>query len=472
MIYVIAALAAGICSTACVAPLGAGFRIEQQELSVEYVSGGPPVLRVQAAWRLQNAGNQPLDFVDVGLPDGRTHVRSAPRILLDGQSVPMLLDPSSPSLRVNFAEPLPVGGSREITVSYEISGAKSPAAGTDVTELGFVLPPGDWAPVLVRPNRVFARGGEPPKKWELTLQVPAGWRVHASGKFQRAEANRADHPEGAIQRFEQGPGVSLPFAVAGEYHQEKVSLAGSGVFIWTRQPLPAGLARRFADAVLETTQVYDGAFGPRKNNPRRWWIIECPRKDGCWAVPQAALVGTGIEREDSGPALRAELDAQLAYSWLDFQVHPDWEAEPLPMGALANYAADLAAAAREAGANRARIIQGLLASYDYDKSQEPEPAVLNVQRSDPEPARQFAEVKSELFLYALEDSAGSENLLRALRHLLRTYHGGIWRSGDLRSALELENGENLAPLFREWLVEPGIPEEFRQRYQKHLSGSE
>jgi aminopeptidase N len=53
---------------------------------------------------------------------------------------------------------------------------------------------------------------------------------------------------------------------------------------------------------------------------------------------------------------------------------------------------------------------------------------------------------------------------RALRHLLKAYPGGNWRADDLRSALEQECGKNLAPLFRRWLVDPGIPEDFRGRY--------
>jgi aminopeptidase N len=37
-------------------------------------------------------------------------------------------------------------------------------------------------------------------------------------------------------------------------------------------------------------------------------------------------------------------------------------------------------------------------------------------------------------------------------------------SDELRSAMEAETGQNLAPLFHAWLDRPGIPADFRARY--------
>jgi aminopeptidase N len=90
--------------------------------------------------------------------------------------------------------------------------------------------------------------------------------------------------------------------------------------------------------------------------------------------------------------------------------------------------------------------------------------VFSVRLSDPAAVQQRAGVKSELLFFALEDAAGRENLLRALRHLMKAYYGRRWGADDLRSALEQESGKDLGLLFRQWLVEPGIPDGFRSRY--------
>jgi hypothetical protein len=459
----LAVLAGALYLAGCATPLGPGFRIEHQELHAEYVAGVQAAMRVRAAWIVKNTGNQPLDGVDASLPNVQTHDLRDVRVGLDEDS----LAPASAArrgVRFAFDPPLPRGETRHIALSYELRGAKRESAGTDVTELGFILPPGDWAPVLLRPKRAFSKGGEPPNKWEMTVQVPASWRVHASGKLKGVERRKEEQPGSAVYRFEQRRKGFLPFAVGGAYHEEKAEADGREVIFWTREALPAGVAQRAAEAAAGAAQFYDSTFGARPEAIHKFWIIECPRKGECWAVPETALVGGAIRNDRSWSAFLVELEQQLAYTWLDFQVHPDWDREPLPMGALADYATELATAARVGGDARNRIIHGLVADFDYKKAREPEPPVFSVQLSDPESARQFAGLKSELFLFALEDAAGQDNLHRALRHLLSVYHGGIWRADDLRSALEQESGKNLAPLFRAWLVEPGLPGDFRERY--------
>jgi hypothetical protein len=459
----LAALAAVLCLAGCAAPLGPGYRIEHQELSVEYVSGAQPALRVRAVWHVENTGYQPLGGVEASLPDPQSHDLRDVRAGLNGDALEPA--PADGSVRIAFDPPLSIGESREIAVTYELHGARSEFAGTDVTPQGFILAAGDWAPVLLRPKHAFSRGGEAPMSWEMNIRVPAGWRVHASGRPRGSERGEQEQTASVTCRFAQRRREdSLPFAVGGAFHEAAFKAGGNEVVFWTREPLPASLGQRAAEAAAGTVQFYEGVFGPRKNATRRWWIIECPRKNPCWPLAETAMVGAEIQREDSWSAVLSELERQLAYSWLDFRVHPDWEKEPLPMGVLAEYAGELAAAAREGGQARQKLVHGLVETFDDYKARQPEPPVFSVLLSDPVPARQFAGVKSELFFFALEDAVGRENLLRALRHLLKTYQGGTWRADDLRSAAEQESGKNLAPLFHRWLVDPGIPGDFRSLY--------
>jgi len=459
-----AALAAALALAGCAVPLGSGFRIERQELSAEYIPGPQPALRVRAFWRVKNTGNQPLDAVEAGLPEAQPHARSELRVEVDGQTVPLPAIPSASVVHAAFPEPLAAGETREIAVSYELRGTRNESAGTDVTKEGFILPPGDWAPVLLRPKGTFAASSDPPKKWQMSFRVPAGWRVHSSGTLKGVDRGKRDGAQSAVFRFTETRAGNLPFAVGGAFQEEKLETDGRAVIFWTRQMLPADTAQRAAETAAAAAEFYDQAFGAPPQEARTLWIIECPRSSACWPVPDAALVGSDINRSDAGPALLRQVEQQLAPTWLDFQVHADWDKEPLPMGAIADYAAELAAAAREEGDARRKIVHELLDSYDYERARQPEPPVFSVMLSDPASARRFARLKSELFFFALEDEAGRDNLEDALRHLLRAYHGGVWRADDLRAAIEQEGGKELAPLFRRWLVAAGVPEAFRSRY--------
>lgn len=228
--------------------------------------------------------------------------------------------------------------------------------------------------------------------------------------------------------------------------------------------MPQGVAERLAASAAGSAEFYDAEFGAREADAGPVRVIECVSREGCWAVPGAALLG----RELFATELRAsgvrELNRQLARTWLDFRVHPEWREEPYPMAALADYAADLAAAGSQSEGARGRIVHELLESFDGLEKTERETTILNVRLADPETVRRTAELKSELFFFALEDAVGNENLHRGLLHLLGTYAGREWRAADLRSAVEQESGKDLAALFRAWLTETAIPEEFRRRY--------
>jgi hypothetical protein len=361
-------------------------------------------------------------------------------------------------VRIVFPEPLPVKEKQEIAVSYALAGG----AGVVVDQTGFELPPGDWAPVLLPPSAEgsFASGGEAPKKWEMTVRVPADFRVYASGS-RRGEKKEADS---AVFRFQQRREGGPLFAAGGAYREERIEAAGGEVIFWTRESMPQRLAARAGEAVARTAELYDAEFGEREAGAKTVRILECSSGESCRPVPGAALPGRALYTQEFWSSGMRAIDRQFAFTWLDFRVHPDWQKEPLPMGALADYAADLAAAAGQGKDARGLVIQDLLAEFDHAEKPGKEKVILNIWPSDGEPVRRYGGLKSELFFFALEDAAGSENLHRAIRHLLRTYAGQSWRASDLRSALELESGKDLAGVFRAWLTETGIPEEFRKRY--------
>jgi len=449
---------AAVALAGCTVPLGPGYTIERQRLEVGFLSSSQPRVEVRAAWRVKNTGNRPLTALEVRLPDAKAHGLSELRTEGGGNEVAPSRARAANAIRIVFPEPLPVKEKQEIVLSYALAGG----AGVVVNESGFELPPGEWAPVLLPPSAEgsFAGGGEAPKKWEMTVRVPSGFRVHASGS-DRGEKKEGDS---AVFRFQQKREGGPLFAAGGAYREEKIEAAGSEVIFWTREAMPQGLAERAGEAAKRTAEYYDTEFGEREAGAKTLRIMECPPGESCWPVPRAALPGRALYTPEFWSSGLRTIDRQLALTWLDFRVHPDWSAQPFPMGALPDYAADLAAISRQEDDARRRIVRDLLAEFDHAEKAGKEKVILSIWLSDAEPVRRYGGLKSELFFFALEDAAGGENLHRAIQHLLRTYAGQTWRASDLRSALELESGKDLAGLFRAWLTETGIPEEFRSRY--------
>jgi len=464
-----AILAAALAAAGCAVPLGPGYTVERQRFEVAYVSAPRPHVNVRATWRVKNTGDRPLSAVEAKLPDVKTHGRSEVRVESGGSEAAESQAEAGNTVSIALQTPLAVKAKQEISVSYELAGGAGAGAGVVVEESAFVLPPGDWAPSLLPPKGAFARVGDPPKKWEMTVRVPSGFRVHSSGR----ERGQKRETDSVVFRREQQREGQAAFVAAGAYQEERIAGAGGEVIFWTRQAMPAGLAQRAAEAVARTAQFYDQEFGAPRDfgtGERTVWIIECPSgRRPCWPVPEAVLPGREVRSAEFWSGGDIEIDRHLARTWLDFRVHPDWDAEPLPMGALANYAADLAGVEREGEAARPRMVRDLLRDFDRLPKQEPERAVLFVRLSDPEAQGRYAAVKSELFFFALEDEAGHENLHRAILHLEQTFRGKAWRAGDLRAAAEQESGKDLGALFRQWLTGSGIPEEFRKRYgESHL----
>jgi len=73
--------------------------------------------------------------------------------------------------------------------------------------------------------------------------------------------------------------------------------------------------------------------------------------------------------------------------------------------------------------------------------------------------------KSLLFFYGLQDRYGQDICNKALSHMLYARRGGGFNIADLISAFEQEVHQNVAEFVRHWMKHPGVPDEFRARYE-------
>jgi len=213
-------------------------------------------------------------------------------------------------------------------------------------------------------------------------------------------------------------------------------------------------------------QIFESIFGPATKGRFSIWIAEAvfpgsPTPDIAEPFTAGVFLSGLYFREEFGtPEFFEIAESLLASTWTSEVVPHGRHLDDLAI-VLEDYAAQIAAEAHGVRIDRAREISERIDTYDQLTKSEAE--------RDPSSggdAWRAAMRRTEkiLFVCALEDRLGRKVLNRGLRRMIQARRGLDWSIDDLRSALELESGQNLAEFFRVWLYQPGIPDDFRRRY--------
>jgi hypothetical protein len=456
----------------CATPLGPGYVVQQQEIRVGFLAEPQPIIQISAEYRLQNTGNQPLDSLDVRLPGRRFHP-AAVQVSWDGAALAQNVSPDNPRDReLRFSQLWKIGDVHTLKFAYDI-----PAAGAGDNSLGFsadafYLPAESWTPQLPQARGVFGFGGVPPKQWPLTVVLPEGFLVHASGGKEKRSAKNGT----AEYRFTQTAQDLNPFVVAGRYIEVQQTLAQEQkVRIWTRGKLDPAQLRDSGESLSRTLAAYDALLGSRGKSQPSLWIVECPAPSGCISQSETSYAQLLYGRETSRSAEMISQDSvvvdpelaagsfetsagpALAAGWLGYGQNPGFYEQQPPMSALPAFAAALAREASAGPAVRSEIIGRALAAV-------PRHAAVG---SEASPAVNRA--KSLLLFYALRDRVGPDSFQKALQHMLYARRRRGFDVTDLISALELESHQTLGPFVRQWLKRPGVPDEFRTAHSEAAS---
>lgn len=436
----------------CAVPLGPGFGIERQEVSFDYIGGD--VARVRAVYRLRNDGNEPLERLDVRLPHGLANFRAT----VDGRLADPLLAESyvedAPAAErraaatFTFSPPLALKRRFELALEYTAPvGARRAAAQPDAA--AFYLPAENWFPELVRPAAVFARGRGRHPETRLAIRLPEQWRLLTPGRAERPRTRngRLEH------RIRLRGADGAPYLLAGRYHEYTVSAHGHTVNLWTFAPLDPSTAQAAGTRVAEDVAALETMLGPRHGRKdAHTWVVELSDSrvvDGGAFEAGMILPPQRMAEFVSGQASSPWHRDTLAGIWMERVTHPEDAMARLLAEGLEHYAL-LSFGELDGGDLRSSHLATRIAEFDRLASESP-----------PEMA---AQEKMRLFVLALEDSLGREKMNAGLRRLVQARRGDTWSRNDLRAALEMESGQDLAEMFRRWLDAPGIPEDFRARY--------
>jgi hypothetical protein len=337
------------------------------------------------------------------------------------------------------------------------------------------------------------------KKWDLEIQVPEDFLVHASGRVRASRKENGD----VIFRVQQHAAVT-PFVVAGRYQQQIVSasIARSGtrhlidrIVFWTLQPLSADTTHEASIQIAQLIAAYDHIFGARARAPNTIWIVECMSgsepvlpsassdvSQGADAVCSLSLPDTVLlpsvawANGVASKAFKENVNRSLAQLWLGPAAASRPAQNDFSLSGIYAYAAH-AALLDEPGQNRpqqndSNLRRTLIARYlaEYDKKwqhqhEDAEKFVPSPPSIGTNPLREPTLEKSVLFFFALEDQYGSQPVHRAIARIVHALGEQGYNRNDLRSALEAETQKNAADFFRQWFDESGIPKDFCARYR-------
>jgi len=443
--------------SACNSAISPGYRIEKLDVEVRFVPSPHQSLHFRAAYRLKNISNSPLDFLEAKLPSESSFNRRHLLISLDGQPVPPTI--SADTARIPFSSPWPVKSTRSLVIEYDLLHPQP------LIKDAFYLLPNNWYPALLPPDHLLARA-DLPDQWDLRIRVPDGFLVHASGQPRGSSRSGSER----IHRFTQRPTDDFhPYVVSGRYNESVIRQQSLTVHFWALMPVPAADAELAARNIAAVLRAYEDILGPLDRRPRPLFVLnEAPATVAHFSRDRT--IGSGIILNPplftvppANPSRLCEVDQLLSDLWFQELTAPHERAKPLmePLKLFTLLLASPSCVPRLYGAAAQpqltqRFLQGYLESQKAARGTSDHPDAYFEDQAN--------ELKRLLFAFALEEKIGRDAFARGLRRMVQARRGLDWSIDDLRSALELESGQNLAEFFRVWLYQPGIPDDFRRRY--------
>jgi hypothetical protein len=475
-----------ICS--CAAPFGPGYTIEKQDIDVHFEPGPPPHISIKSNYQLKNTGTRAFSDLELRLPGRRRFNSQNVSLSWDGQA--LAAEESAANARntlIHLPREWAVSDRHTLDISMDFLTPSQDELFLGFAPDAFFLPAQGWAPELMPARGAFATGGAPPTKWNLTVHVPKGFIVHASG----SKIKTSKHGEELEIRATQQVADIYPYVIAGRYVTKQIGSGREKIYLWTRKEQATGELKAVSDSLVKASERYNAVFGGRsvataprgffgrhhavnRNEDPPLWLVECPVIPGCFSGRTRASGGISGNDGEAKPGEMVSLDTAmidpspgaknmvsvtapaLAATWLGYGQSPGFYEQDPPLSAFPAFAAAVGNEALNGTSARTEAIRRGLAAV-------PQSPASNQQgeRADERALR----AKSLLFFYGLQDRYGDEVFRKAIRHMLYARRSGGFDLDDLIAAFDQEAHGNTAEFVRLWMKHPGVPADFRARYE-------
>jgi hypothetical protein len=446
----------------------------KESWDVRFLPGPPPHLEIRSCYTLVNSGNSDLKFIDVGVPGEDIYGRQNVRVEWNGNAAPVE-KPAEPD-RAHEADTVritadPVWGQkqqRELLIAYNFVSPEADGARITLGENEFHLGVRGWSPVLLPLKRILSPLPTRPDKTMFTIRVPADFKVLARGKpssDKKVDGGETEH------RFVLRKTDLPPYVVAGRYTESSAKRGGSDVIFWTPGPLkdPAAAA---SEQIGGAWQILGTNFGVLEKSIRTPHIVESVglraeaggREPTAAAFPGGVLINSatlGTEEDE----FMDRVTYALAQNWFGDQVYFLRNAE-IGMGrGLPEYAAIVVDEVRGGDAARRKRVIAYLHEYDEAGKNAAEKPLASTLLTDTREQRRMALAKAPLFYVALEDEYGAQPVRQGLERMTTLLRGQQVGYDDMRAAIEMTTGKQLAKPFSTWIDGKDLPADFRARYE-------
>jgi len=480
MLFPVALGAWTLLAAGCVHPLGPGYQFADRQAEILVSGAAPGRIHFHVADELENAGDRPLRSLEVRLPEGPVFGEQNLRVLIEGAEVSAQHSSQTDvrMMRAPFDPPWQQNERRKVVTEWDLVPEAS-ARGTIVASPeGFFIADETALPLWQTPNGIFARGGANPGKELLTVFAPPDFRVLAPGKALKRTADG----NYIVQRFLINPANDfLPYVVAGRYQEKVIHSRQGEIQFWTFRPMDGPAAETAADRLSSSMKALAEYFGAASERNAAARITEAPVElpaefgapgdPGGASFPEGALLdsrafGLGVASE----AVLQLAEYELTRTWFGWRVRPRPEAQILMGRGVGLFGLVVAAEGRGEGQRRT-MVSSLIDRYDAARAAAPDKRLMEPPTGYSRAERISTGYRGALFFVALEDLCGHDSLRTALRDIIRTRASSDTGYEELRSAVESASGKDLAEMFRAWLIQPGIPGDFRARYQRTSNAS-
>ena len=456
----------------CAVPLGPGFYFRARETQVSEAPETPTRIRVQVTDHLRNAGHRDLSFLDMAVPAGSSFRAANLSIRVDGKDAEV--SPARPGqaspLRLRFVPAWKQGDERTFVFDYDFESTEAGRGVVSATADSFHVTDINAFPQWMIPPGPFSEGETRANEEQLEITTPSGFSVVAAGRLRKRKQEAAE----TVYRFRITPADVPSFVVAGRYRERRVRTEHGDVVFWTLGSLDARIGDAAGQRLSSTVAAYEKMFGPV---PRGSWPVRIVESSAPLA-PFEASAGLGAESFPHGvlldrQAVAAGLDSEpvlelaeyeLARTWFGWVAWPEPGAQVLLGRGIGLFAVVLAAETRGGEAARRASVAALLGAYDRARDQDQAKPLIEVPAGSAREERQLDAFEAALFFVALEDTLGTSKVTSALRRVLQAREGMEISPADLRSAMEIAGGRDLAGMFHDWLDRLVVPDDFRTRY--------
>jgi hypothetical protein len=453
--------------------LAPAYRIIKESYEVRFVPGQIPELRVRSMYTLENYGNGDLSSIDVILPNAKSYGLKARLIKVNGREaspVELSAEPATEEA-TRFRIPLDPAWNqkqrRDLVIEYAFASPEDSGMNIALSSTSFHVISRDWFPRLQPPAHVLSPSSASPERIVYTVQVPTDFLLLAPGK----PTGRTKNGGEVRYRFELRESDPTPFIVAGRYVDSCSNGRGCGAAFWTLATFKGDRARAEGE-LASAWNILQKNFGPLEKGNLVPHIVESPGERHIGHdVPSAVPFFAGVMVNSPAISLGANneeffdlVTRALAGNWFGVRIYSPNSIVGMTEG-LSDYAVIVIDEARHGDSARSGRILKFLDEYDSACKGAIEKPLVAVTMQDPVEQRRIALAKAPLFFIALEDTYGEASVRQGLAQVVRLLRGQEVGYQDIRAAIENVTNKDLAPIFRTWLYKPGIPAEFREKYQ-------